>query len=494
MIAPKRLHRPNPGCYRGETMDSRAHETVRMLQRAGVQRLFGMPGGGGNADLLESARALGLPFTLAHTETAGAFMACAQAEITGRPGACLATLGPGAASIVNGVAQAHLDRVPLIVITDPPDPRYPHQRLPQQDLLAPLVKWSGSDLDQALDAVTSPPYGPVHLQEGAETRRLPPLPVPHALPVADIPAKRPVMLVGLGASTGAREFCESRRIPALVTYKAKGVIPDDHPWFAGVLTNGALEKPALDRADVFVTAGFDPVELIARPWTHRRLMVPMERAVVASAWTTEEVRALAEAQRAAMRPAVEPGELAPHRVVEIAAEVYSGARIAVDAGAHMFPVMSLWQARVPRGVLISNGLATMGFGLPAGIGAALLDSARPVVVFTGDGGLMMCAAELRTAARERLPLRIVVFDDAALTLIQLKQEQRGYDTAATGMGSTDWQAVACGFGVLGRRAADEAGLRAVLRETADHPGPVLIAARISTRTYPVLMSALRGPA
>jgi acetolactate synthase-1/2/3 large subunit len=466
-----------------------------MLQRAGVRRLFGMPGGGGNADLLEAAHQLGLPFTLAHTETAGAFMACAQAEITGNPGACLATLGPGAASIVNGVAQAHLDRTPLIVITDPTDGRYPHQRLPQQEMLAPLVKWSGSDLDQAFDAVTTPPFGPVHLQEGAETRRTPRPSLPPTLAAAEIPAKRPVMLVGLGASTAApRQFCESRGIPALVTYKAKGVIPDDHPWFAGVVTNGALEKRVLEQADVFVTAGFDPVELISRPWTYRQLMVPMERAVVASTWTPEEVRSLADMQRAAMRPVVEPGELAPHRLVEIAAEVYTGTRIAVDAGAHMFPVMSLWPAREPRGVLISNGLATMGFGLPAGIGAALLEPTQPVVVFTGDGGLMMCAAELCTAARERLRLRIIVFDDAALTLIQLKQEQRGYSTEGTGIGATDWQAVACGFGAVGRRVDDEAGLRAVLRETANYPGPVLIAARISTRTYPELMRALRGPA
>jgi thiamine pyrophosphate-dependent acetolactate synthase large subunit-like protein len=76
----------------------------------------------------------------------------------------------------------------------------------------------------------------------------------------------------------------------------------------------------------------------------------------------------------------------------------------------------------------------------------------------------------------------------------LKQEQRRYDTSATGMGPTDWQTVACGFGVLGRSATDEGALRAALGETAAHPGPVLIAARISTRTYPELMRALRGPA
>src|SRR5271170_5226558 len=81
---------------------------VEMLQQAGVQRLFGMPGGGSNADVIEAAARAGLPFSLAQTETGSAFMAIAQAEITGKPGACIATLGPGAASLMNGVANANL--------------------------------------------------------------------------------------------------------------------------------------------------------------------------------------------------------------------------------------------------------------------------------------------------------------------------------------------------------------------------------------------------
>ncbi len=478
-----------------------ARQVARMLQRAGVRRLFGMPGGGGNSDLLEAAAEIGLPFTLAHTENAGAFMACAQAEITGYPGACLATLGPGAASLVNGVAQAYCDRVPLIVITDPPHREYLHQTLPHQAMLAPLVKWSGSDPEEALAVVTTPPYGPMHLEAGAASVHASPRAghAPSLRPAAcEIPAKRPVMLVGLGATNREPlEYCERHRIPALVTYKAKGVIPDDHPWFAGVLTNGALERPVLEQADLFVTAGFDPVELIPRPWDYRAPLAEMDRAVTDSTWTAPEVRALAEAQLAAMRPAVEPGELAPHRVVEIAAAIYAGARITVDAGAHMLPVMAHWPAREPRGVLISNGLATMGFALPAAIGAALLDEdrdpRRPTVVFTGDGGLAMCAAELRTAARERLPLRIVVFDDSALSLIRLKQQQRGLPTEGTAFNGIDWRMVACGFGAAGRTAASEEALRSALLETRDHPGPVLVAARISTRTYPELIRALRGP-
>src|SRR5258707_642452 len=120
-----------------------ADRIIRALQDAGVQRLFGMPGGGSNADLIEAAGNAGLPFSLAHTETAAAFMASAQAEITGRPGACIATLGPGAASVMNGVANAFLDRIPLLVLTDCQNDAtgtMQHQTLAQGEMFRPVVK------------------------------------------------------------------------------------------------------------------------------------------------------------------------------------------------------------------------------------------------------------------------------------------------------------------------------------------------------------------
>jgi acetolactate synthase-1/2/3 large subunit len=195
-------------------------------------------------------------------------------------------------------------------------------------------------------------------------------------------------------------------------------------------------------------------------------------------------------QRELMRPSGEG--LLPHRVAELTADVYAGTRITVDAGAHMFPVMSLWPTEQPCGVLISNALSTMGFALPAAIGAALLERTKPVIAFTGDGGLLMCVAELRTAARENLRVRVVVFDDQDLTLIRMKQVQRGYREDGVSIGEIDWRAVAAGFGVCARVAENEASLAGALRETADHAGPVLIAARINPATYVDMMRALRG--
>ena len=508
---------------------------VRALQLAGVERLFGMPGGGSAADLIEAARIAGLPFTLAHTETAAAFMATAQAEITGRPGACLATLGPGAASLINGVGNAFLERAPLVVLTDCHPGRMQHQVLPQREMFAPIVKFTGRPsadevpeaLECALRAAEAFPRGPVHLDLSTEvtsapacqwepqrqTRRPSALP---AMPPIVRAAKRPLFLIGLGARTVIlRDLCDRFSIPALVTYKAKGVVPDHHPWFGGVFTNGTLEREIVERADLLIAVGLDPVELIPRPWKFRQPVIsisawPMRQTQVPlaaelvgdpaeildalplrrSEWKRDEVAELAAKQREQMRPAGEG--LLPHRVAEIAAEVYEGSRITVDAGAHMFPVMALWPASEPNGVLISNGLSTMGFALPAAIGAALLDRSKPVLSFTGDGGLLICLAELRTAARENLPVRIIVFDDGDLTLIKVKQQQRGYVPDGVSIGEIDWMTVSAGLGVRAYPATNENDLRRALRESADQRGPVLIAAKISTSTYEATLRALRG--
>jgi len=519
-----------------------AEQIIRALQAAGVQRLFGMPGGGSNADLIEAARLAGLPFTLGQTETAAAFMATAQAEITGHPGACLATLGPGAASVMNGVANAFLDRVPLMVLTDCHPGTMQHQNLPHREMFSPLVKWTGRPtadevpeaLDCALQALESLPHGAVHLDLSTEVTSAPardaefrpqrPAPALPGIPSFVRSAKRPIFLIGLGARTAEiaaaiRDLCDRFSIPALVTYKAKGVVPDRHQWFGGVFTNGTLEREVVEAADLIVAVGLDPVELLPRPWkfhqpvisvtswSMRQSQIPLAAELVGdiahllsslggslhqTEWNRKELASLVKAQRDRMRPDGDAGTLLPHRVAELTAEVYAGSRITVDAGAHMFPIMALWPASEPCGVLISNGLSTMGFALPAAIGAALLDRSKPVVAFTGDGGLLMCLADLRTAARENLPVRVIVFDDGDLTLIKIKQEQRGYVPDGVNIGEIDWTSAAGGLGVRAHQVSTEAELSTCLTETADHPGPVLIAAKISTSTYEATMRALRG--
>jgi acetolactate synthase-1/2/3 large subunit len=538
-------------------MITNADQIVRILMDTGVRRLFGMPGGGSNADLVEAAARAGLPFSLSQTEAGSAFMACAQAEITGNPGACIATLGPGAASLMNGVATALLERTPLVVMTDCWDQAtskvMQHQNLLQGEMFSSVTKCTvrlptegiADVLRRAVQIAAALPPGPVHIDvSGAVTAAVaqpaddledsPSLLSKPSTPDFQIPeqvqnvlrgARRPIFLVGLGARTATissalKQMCEQFGIPALVTYKAKGVVPDRTPWFGGVLTNGALELDVLRRADVFLAIGLDSVELLPRPWQLTQPVIsitpwPMNQKQIPqfaefagdvvtclgsvsrhlprkTDWKSPDLRLLVDSQREAMRPSSDEGTLRPHRVVELVAQAYPAARVTVDAGAHMFSVMSLWPAEEPCSVLISNGLSTMGFALPAAIGAALLDTSKPVVSFTGDGGLLMCLGELRTAAREGLLLRIIVFDDAALSLIKTKQIQRGYATKSVEMGATDWELVGAGLGLLARNVLSEEALRACLIDTASHLGPVLIAAKVTPLVYPATIRALRG--
>jgi acetolactate synthase-1/2/3 large subunit len=335
---------------------------------------------------------------------------------------------------------------------------------------------------------------------------------------------KPLLLVGLGArlpedAAALRAFCERRHVPALVTYKAKGVIPDAHPWFAGVFTNAAIEQPVIEESDLLIAVGLDPVELLPRPWKHSQAIVYFGRwavedghvpfAVQAVANVVETVRVLdaklpasdwdAETPRRHVAEQVRlvspPGDgLTPHRVVQMAARRLAAetAHVTVDAGAHMLPATMLWPVSEPNGLLISNGLSTMGFALPAAVGAATLDRSRLVVALTGDGGALMCLGELLTAARERLRMIVVVFNDASLSLIAVKQQARCLPEAGVGLGTVDWAALARSVGVHGFTAHDDETLESALEEATSVSGPSVIDARVDGSNYRATVQAVRG--
>jgi acetolactate synthase-1/2/3 large subunit len=517
------------------------------LRAAGVRTLFGVPGGASNLDLVEAAGKAGLPFVLTATETGAAIAAMAQAEVTGQLGACLTTLGPGAASVVNGVACAFLDRAPVLVFTDShATATYEHQHLDQAALFAPITHASlrvtpdnvAAVMAEAKRRAQSPRPGPVHIEcpgdVGAANELvadLKPVPAKSATSSFDLNsasellshARRPILLVGLGArrpedAAAIRALCEQRRVPALVTYKAKGVVPDDHAWFGGVFTNGAIEQPLVSDSDLIIGIGLDPVELIPRAWPYRQpvvyagpwpvpdthvpfatqLIAPVLECVAriepqlgASTWAEADVRRFVSAQRSSLPP--DSGALTARGVVEIAAaHLAATTRVTVDAGAHMFPATILWPVSSPNHMLISNGLSTMGFAVPAAIGAALADPSTPVVALTGDGGLLMCAGELLTAAREKLRIMVIVFSDDSLSLIEIKQQSRGLRPAGVSVGGINWRALATSLGLTPFPASTGEELRTAITGARACEGPALIEARIDRSNYGATLRAIRG--
>jgi acetolactate synthase-1/2/3 large subunit len=525
---------------------------VARLASAGTRALFGVPGGGGNLDLIDAAGRSGLPFVLTQTETAGVLMAAAQAEVTGAPGAFLCTLGPGVASAVNGLAHAYLDRAPVIVFTDTIAPadrgRYQHQNLDHRMLVAGAVKaslvLSSGGVEEvirtAIETARAWPPGPVHVDcnPGALSA---PASGDAAVPIQPDPSDRvdplhpdvidrlrsshrPIVLAGLGvrsraAADAVRQLCGRRGLPVLVTYKAKGVVADGDPLFAGVFTLGAVERPIVESADSILALGLDPVELLPRPWPYTQPViaaatgrpgtdhVPAVATVVGDAaaavaaldehlarttgWQAHEIEESRRRQREAVEVACEG--LSPSRAIDaIAAAAPRGCRVTIDAGAHMFPATTLWPAVEPGRFLMSNGLSTMGYALPAAIGAALLDRGEPVLAITGDGGLLMCLGELATLGRERLPVIVIVFADEELSLIRIKQDQRGLPTAGVRLGEADWCALGRSFGLAAFSAGDVRGLERAVEGALGAGGPAIVAARIDPRGYLDMMKKIRG--
>jgi acetolactate synthase-1/2/3 large subunit len=211
-----------------------------------------------------------------------------------------------------------------------------------------------------------------------------------------------------------------------------------------------------------------------------------------SDWDSKHLRQHVSDQR--RRISIAADGLPAHRVVRIAADglALRVGRVTVDAGAHMLPATMLWPTNEPNHLLISNGLSTMGFALPAAIGAALLDRSQRVVALTGDGGLLMCLGELLTAARLNLRIIVIVFSDASLSLIEIKQQARRFPPDGVALGAIDWPSLAASFGVTGWVASDEAELERVVEQAFKCDGPSLIEAKIDRSNYGATLRAVRG--
>ncbi len=517
-----------------------AGRLVAGLKEGGANRLFGVPGGGPNLHKIGAAAELDMPFVLCHSETAACIAASTYGLLSGSAGVAVVTRGPGVASAVNGMAQATLDNQPLVLVGDTvahADRSWVgHQEFDQPAVMRPVTKWSGTvgrsrtarAAQAAARLAASHPQGAVHIDmDGTVSGEMPPdppalpsrRPVPAAVRDLARRARRPLLILGTGALgwiEDVRRIVATTGCPALTTYHAKGLIDEATPEFGGLFTSSILEAPLLERSDLVLAVGVDPVEPLPRPfgyeapvveinpWPHSRRFFPGEAVVTGPAGPLLESLApdLSRnrwepgAGQTAWRLAREslwqdgPG-FTPHQAVQAVAEwtaARDGATVTLDAGAHFLVAMPFLEVSEPRRTLISNGLSTMGYALPAALGAALARPGTPAVCLTGDGGLGMALAELETLARTAADVVVVVFNDAALTLIELKQLPGQGGSPAVRYLTTDYAAVARASGMEGVIAENREQFRRALRG----PRPRLIDARIDPTAYGPVIRAARG--
>jgi acetolactate synthase-1/2/3 large subunit len=531
-----------------QTQNRAADYLARRLYEAGCRHAFGMPGGEVLTVMDALARA-GIEVTLARHENAAAFMAEGVWHRTGAPGILIATLGPGVLNGVNAIANAHQDRVPLIVLSGCVDAdealTYTHQILDHEAVLAPITKATfrltahGADIiaDKAIGIATEGRPGPVHIDvpiSVADMRVTPPrlrrrpdaVPMQPAAPQAArdwlAAAERPLMIVGLdavneGASAAILETAERLNIPVITTYKAKGIIPETHPLCLGgaglsPLADGIL-VPLVQEADLILCVGYDPIEM--RPgwreiWDPAKVKVIDIAAVPNDQYmhqATMNIVGACAPSLAAITQGVPPratwagGEVTAARLALArafpaddewgAAGVIAEARAVlpqdtiatVDSGAHRILLSQMWTSYIPRALLQSTALCTMGCAVPLAMGAKLATPDATVVSFSGDAGFLMVAGELSTVAELKLPVIFVVFVDASLALIEKKQRERQMVNLAVDFGHHDFAAIGRAFGGHGVRVTNRAELRAALQAAQEADTFTVIAAEIDRGSY-----------
>ncbi len=275
---------------------------VKCLESEGVRWIFGVPGEE-NADFMMALEDSSIQFVLCRHEQGAAFMADVFGRLTGEPGVCLGTLGPGATNLVTGVADANMDRSPLIAITGQADSRRQHKESHQNmnvvAMFTPVTKWATPVINahnipevvrKAFKVATTEKPGACHIelaediaaQEVGEVASLPPHPVRRPVPADKIvdqawklilAAKRPVILAGNGcvrkrASEQLRRFAEASQIGVINTFMGKGAVPRSAPY--SLFTIGLQAKDvvacALDASDLVITLGYDLVEYHPRLW------------------------------------------------------------------------------------------------------------------------------------------------------------------------------------------------------------------------------------
>ena len=287
---------------------------AQTLQAAGVRHVFGHPGGE-VIDFIDALERRGIRFVLTGHEAAASFMAGAVGRLTGAPGVCLATLGPGALNLALGVACAYLDRDPLLAFSARTATarihRSPKQNLSLNDIFAPFVKWSvaldgagtGRTINTALQIATTPPRGPAYLTLPADVAASPDRPnstgpISPGSPAPDDrvfdtivralnAAKRPIGVIGLALDSrhdteAVRRFFAEAGLPHTTLPQSKGVADEDAPNFLGTVAHGAGDEAIVEwlrQSDCLLGVGFDPVES-AHDWHFRAPLYSLANAPI----------------------------------------------------------------------------------------------------------------------------------------------------------------------------------------------------------------------
>jgi acetolactate synthase-1/2/3 large subunit len=517
---------------------------VKCLENEGVQFVFGIPGEE-TLDLMDSLSKSSVRFILTRHEQSAAFMADAYGRLSGKAGVCLSTLGPGATNLLTGIADAFLDRAPLVAITGQADLKRIHKESHQYvdivENFETVTKWNtrievpdvvSEVVRKAFKVAETEKPGAVHLElpenvasmDADETHEKPIVPIrarrsspdnhslKHASELIE-KSRSPMILAGNGvirknAASQLREFAEHFGIPVVTTFMGKGAVSAKSNCYVGTLglARDRLISEVFGKSDLVIAIGYDLVEYAPTLWNP-----DLDKKIIHIDFTTSEVdlhyvpeveinsdiRETIELLGGMIRNvnkmvyfpelhqemvetfekegAVNSWPVRPQRVLHAARKVLGDDDILVsDVGTNKLWVGKFYPVYSNNTLLISNGFASMGFALPAAIGAKLLHPHKKVLAVCGDGGFLMNVHELETANRLGLNIVILIFRDNGYNLIKWKSMSKFGKAFGVDFSNPDFVKLADSFGIEGIRVQSGDSLEKILTWAFSRVQPVII--------------------
>lgn len=526
-------------------MTSTAAATARVLADAGIQRVFGLPGGEVLV-LMDELRRAGVDFVLMRHEANAGLAAAVYGKLRRQPGVVLTTLGPGAANLMLPMSNAYLDLEPLLAISAQIPDDFPashtHQLLPLHDAYRPIARYVGKItganvfdiVPQALAKCMERPFGVSYLTLSAREALKPAVgntartvAAKHvsgagaraqadALVKALGNANRPLVVIGLGIDPAnaarIRRWVSGWNLPVAVTPKVKGIVDETAANFVGVVGGMAADGvlcDAIAAADLVVGFGLDPVE-IDKTWHAERpihwvLESPNAGGIVPAGAALVDHAALLDALIERPPPGSWPapfkefqdrrarmltdrtesaGTMWPGDIVQALASVMPPETIVTtDVGSHKYLFGQYWPSREAETFLMSNGLSGMAYGLSAAIGAKLARPGAPVLAAVGDGGFSMNAQELETAERVGAPFITVVVEDGSYSLIRISQAAKKLPPYRTEFRRIDTVKMAEACGVEGLRTTNPDELASAAKRAVDERRSLVIAVPLDDADY-----------
>ncbi|WP_110206993.1 thiamine pyrophosphate-binding protein [Nocardioides daejeonensis] len=515
---------------------------VRALADHGVDTVFGIPGTHNLSAYAALARH-GITHVSPRHEQGAGYAADGYARSSGRVGVALTTTGPAILNAAAAAAQAYSDSVPVLFISPGMPLQHPgmgngllheikNQPGSMEAVLGVSIRVTSVAeiplaVAQAFATMLEGRPRPVHLEIPldlldvvAEVAGVPPVlfgtlqPAPAAVEAAVSlldGAERVVMVTGGGAfhaADQARRLAERLDAAVLSTANGKGTVPEDHPLFVGTGLQHAAARELCGGADVVLAVG---TEFAPSDWwgglpdfSGRVIRIDIDGAEI-NANVVPDVAVVGDAaatldQLLERTRVHDPAEwTAPWRARLLEQAAVEGAPwlemvqaltevlprdtiVAADnAMAVYYGALSNLPLHRPHAFLYPTGAGTLGFGLPAGIGAKVAQPEAPVLVLQGDGGIMFTIAELAMAAEARLALPVVIVDNGGYGEIRNEMEDRGEPIHAVGLGHPDFVQLGRSLGCHGIHVEDALGLAAAVKEAFDADRPTVIHIREHSR-------------